>query len=82
LPSEAVFLAQIVVLVATGRLLGELMQRIRQPAIMGQLIGGMLLGPSVLGVLLPDLQHALFPPSPPRRRCWTLSPSLGFCCCW
>src|SRR6266403_1255621 len=29
---------------------------------MGELIAGVLLGPSVLGALLPDLQHAIFPP--------------------
>jgi Kef-type K+ transport system membrane component KefB/nucleotide-binding universal stress UspA family protein len=77
LPSEAVFLAQIVVLVATGRLLGELMQRIRQPAIMGQLIAGMLLGPSVLGVLLPGLHHALFPPEPAQKAMLDALSQLG-----
>ena len=44
-----------------GRLLGEAMLRMRQPAVMGQLIAGLLLGPSVLGALFPDVQHALFP---------------------
>ena len=38
----------------------EAMQRIG-PAVMGQLIAGMVLGPSVLGALWPDLQHAIFP---------------------
>jgi Kef-type K+ transport system membrane component KefB/nucleotide-binding universal stress UspA family protein len=37
------------------------MQRIGQPAIMGQLIAGVLLGPSVLGAIWPDLQQTLFP---------------------
>jgi Kef-type K+ transport system membrane component KefB/nucleotide-binding universal stress UspA family protein len=60
--SEWVFLAQIIVLIACGRLLGEAMLRIGQPAIMGQLIAGILLGPSVLGALWPDIQHAIFPP--------------------
>src|ERR1041385_4922336 len=45
----------------TGRVLGELMLRLRQPAVMGQLIAGLLLGPSFFGLLLPDWQHALFP---------------------
>ncbi|MEJ2625103.1 MAG: cation:proton antiporter [Pseudolabrys sp.] len=44
-----------------GRLLGEVMVRFKQPAVMGQLIAGLVLGPSVLGALLPDFQHALFP---------------------
>ncbi len=60
-PSEALFLLQIILLVVAGRLFGELMVRIGQPSIMGQILGGILLGPSVLGLILPDLQTALFP---------------------
>jgi Kef-type K+ transport system membrane component KefB len=61
--SEVVFLAQLIVLMLTGRLLGEAMQRIGQPSVMGQLLAGILLGPSVLGWLWPDLQHSIFPDS-------------------
>src|SRR5260370_15581668 len=60
---EAIFLSEIIVLLVCGRLLGEAMQRIGQPAVMGQLIAGILLGPSVLGALWPDLQQSLFPHS-------------------
>jgi Kef-type K+ transport system membrane component KefB/nucleotide-binding universal stress UspA family protein len=63
-PSEVVFLAEIIVLLVCGRLLGEAMQRIGQPAVMGQLLAGVLLGPSVFGALSPGLQHALFPGTP------------------
>lgn len=66
-PSEVIFLAQIIALLVCGRLIGELMQRIGQPAVMGQLIAGILLGPSVLGALWPELQHALFPTSPDQK---------------
>ncbi|HLH87139.1 MAG TPA: cation:proton antiporter [Xanthobacteraceae bacterium] len=58
--SEALFLAQLVVLMAAGRLLGEGMQRLGQPAVMGQLLAGVILGPSVFGALWPQGQHALF----------------------
>jgi Kef-type K+ transport system membrane component KefB/nucleotide-binding universal stress UspA family protein len=61
--SEAVFLCQIILLLASGRLLGEAMLRIGQPAVIGQLIAGILLGPSILGELWPQLQHAIFPPN-------------------
>lgn len=61
-PSDSLFIAQIVLLLAVGRGLGEAMQRIGQPAIMGQLLAGILLGPSVLGALAPGWQAALFPP--------------------
>jgi len=52
-PSEALFLAQIVLLLLVGRLMGEAMQRIGQPAVIGQLMAGILLGPSVFGALWP-----------------------------
>jgi Kef-type K+ transport system membrane component KefB/nucleotide-binding universal stress UspA family protein len=66
-PSEAIFIGQLAALMITGRLLGELMLRLRQPAVMGQLIAGLVLGPSLFGFLLPDLQHALFPKNPDQK---------------
>ena len=60
-PSEVVFLFEIIALLVCGRLLGEVMQRVGQPAVMGQLFAGVLLGPSVLGALSPELQQTLFP---------------------
>ena len=60
-PSTIIFVAQIVVLILVGRLLGEVMQRIGQPAVMGQLVGGMLLGPSVFGALLAGGAACLVP---------------------
>jgi Kef-type K+ transport system membrane component KefB/nucleotide-binding universal stress UspA family protein len=62
--SEFLLLAQIATLILVGRLLGEFMQRIGQPAVIGQLLGGVLLGPSFLGLLWPSAQHALFPSNP------------------
>src|SRR5712672_2303076 len=66
-PSEALFLTQIVVLMLSGRLLGEAMLRIGQPAVMGQLLAGVILGPSLLGLIWPDLQHALSPATPAQK---------------
>jgi Kef-type K+ transport system membrane component KefB/nucleotide-binding universal stress UspA family protein len=66
-PSEALFLAQIVVLMLSGRLLGEAMLRIGQPAVMGQLLAGVILGPSLFGLIWPDLQHTLFPSTPAQK---------------
>src|SRR5580658_3719232 len=59
--SEAIFIAELGLLLLVGRLMGEAAQRLGQPAVMGQLIGGLLLGPSVLGLIWPAAQHALFP---------------------
>ena len=66
-PSESLFIAQLVVLLLVGRMLGEAMQRIGQPAVMGQLLAGVLLGPSVLGAIWPEAQQALFPPGREQR---------------
>ena len=66
-PSEIIFLAQLITLMVVGRLLGEVMNRIGQPSVMGMLLGGIVLGPSLLGVLWPELQHALFPKTPEQK---------------
>ncbi|MCW5694438.1 MAG: cation:proton antiporter [Pseudolabrys sp.] len=66
-PSEVIFIAQLAALMLTGRLLGEAMLRIGQPAVMGQLIAGLLLGPSFFGLLAPDWQHLIFPRTPEQK---------------
>ena len=60
-PNIAVFLLAIGTLYGLARLLGELAQRIRQPAVLGELLAGVLLGPTVLGTLAPSLAATLFP---------------------
>jgi Kef-type K+ transport system membrane component KefB/nucleotide-binding universal stress UspA family protein len=57
----ALFAAELILLLLFGRLLGELMNRMGQPALFGQLLAGVLLGPSVFGALLPEVHHAVFP---------------------
>ena len=76
-PSEVVFFIQVVVLLFAGRFLGEVAQRIGQPAVMGQLVAGLLLGPSVLGAVWPDLQQALFPPTPGQKSMINAVSQLG-----
>src|SRR6202011_4299175 len=66
-PSQAALLAQIVVLLLVGRLMGEAMQRIGQPAVMGQLIAGILLGPSIFGAIWPEAQRVVFAASPQQQ---------------
>jgi len=58
---EAILVAEIILLVLIGRLLGELMLRIGQPSIVGQLLAGVLLGPSVFGKLWPQAHDVIFP---------------------
>jgi Kef-type K+ transport system membrane component KefB/nucleotide-binding universal stress UspA family protein len=62
--TTAIFAAELILLLFFGRLLGEGMTRIGQPAIFGQLLAGVLLGPSIFGAVLPDLRHLVFPDTP------------------
>lgn len=57
-----ILLLQLAVLLAAARLLGELLRKVKQPAVIGELAAGVLLGPSVLGLLAPEVQHYIFPP--------------------
>ena len=66
-PSEFLLIAQIALFIAVGRGLGEIMQRIGQPSVIGELLGGLLLGPSVFGLLWPQAQQAIFPANPEQK---------------
>ena len=55
------FWVQLLVLLATARALGALMRRVGQPAVVGELAAGLLVGPSVLGRVAPGVGDWLFP---------------------
>jgi Kef-type K+ transport system membrane component KefB/nucleotide-binding universal stress UspA family protein len=65
--SEGILVAEVLLLLIVGRVLGEVMQRFGQPALMGQLLAGIVLGPSLLGWLWPTGQHFLFPSDPAQK---------------
>jgi Kef-type K+ transport system membrane component KefB len=44
-----------------GRVFAELARKLNQPAVIGEIIAGILLGPTVLGMIRPDLFDALYP---------------------
>lgn len=56
----SLILALVVIFFVT-QIAGRAAKWIRQPAVIGEILGGILLGPSVLGALSPDTQHWLFP---------------------
>lgn len=58
-----VMFLSLAVLLVTARVLAEICRRMRQPAILGELIAGIILGPTVLGTVLPDVSSFLFPRS-------------------
>nr|MDQ3818710.1 cation:proton antiporter [Acidobacteriota bacterium] len=73
----AIFLAEVVLMLFFGRLLGEFMQRIGQPAVMGQLIAGVIIGPSVFGLLMPGAYKAIFPDVAAQRKMIDAISQLG-----
>ncbi|MGD0364074.1 MAG: cation:proton antiporter [Bryobacteraceae bacterium] len=54
---------QIAVILVVARVVGFLFQKINQPQVMGEMVAGILLGPSLLGWLAPGVSAALFPPA-------------------
>lgn len=60
-----IFFLSIAILLAIGLLLGELTRKLRFPVIIGELIGGIILGPTILGWLSPNIQSWLFPVTGP-----------------
>lgn len=59
----AIFTVELILLLLVGRLLGEGMSRLGQPALFGQLLAGVILGPSAFGAAFPELREVVFPDS-------------------
>lgn len=57
------FLLAMIAIIASARGLGYLFQWLHQPPVIGEVIAGILLGPSLLGMLAPSACEYLFPPS-------------------
>ncbi|HTS45119.1 MAG TPA: cation:proton antiporter [Puia sp.] len=62
LPLPALLL-QIIVIVLCTRVFGFLFHRINQPAVVGEIVAGIVLGPSLLGLLFPAISNFVFPAS-------------------
>ncbi|MGW7051071.1 cation:proton antiporter [Streptomyces sp. NPDC054887] len=70
-------LAALALLVAAAHLVGRLFARLRQPPVIGEILGGLLLGPTVLGQLLPQAQSWLFPGTGPAASGLALVYQIG-----
>lgn len=57
----AVLLAQIVTIIFTARVLGWICKKIGQPMVIGEIVAGIILGPSLIGFYFPEFSTALFP---------------------
>ncbi len=59
--SNAFLLLAIGLLLMAAKALGTLARRLRQPAVAGEILAGVILGPTILGRLAPDFQQVVFP---------------------
>ncbi|OXA87391.1 cation:proton antiporter [Flavobacterium hercynium] len=57
----AILLAQIVTIILVARLFGWVFRKIGQPSVIGEMIAGIVLGPSLVGMYFPEFSGALFP---------------------
>jgi Kef-type K+ transport system membrane component KefB len=57
----AILLAQIVTIILVARLFGWVCKKIGQPTVIGEIIAGIVLGPSLIGLYFPEFSSALFP---------------------
>lgn len=57
----SILLLQIIVIIVAARLFGSVFHRLGQPSVMGEMVAGIALGPSVLGLLSPQTTAFLFP---------------------
>lgn len=59
----SLLLAQVILIVLLARIFGAWFVKMGQPAVIGEMVAGIVLGPSVAGVLLPGASHFIFPAS-------------------
>ncbi|UMB71850.1 cation:proton antiporter [Mycobacterium paraterrae] len=67
------FLLELAVILIACRITGLVVQRLGQAPVVGEMIAGVLLGPSLLGRVWPDMQHHLFPPGPANVVLYTMA---------
>ncbi|OBK93970.1 potassium transporter [Mycobacterium asiaticum] len=56
------FFLELAVILVACRVVGLLAQRLGQPQVVGEMLAGVVLGPSLLGRIAPGVQQELFPP--------------------
>ena len=58
-------LIQLAIMLLAGRMLAEAARKLKQPAVVGEILAGILLGPTILGMISPDSFNLLFPEGSP-----------------
>lgn len=57
----AILLAQIITIIIVARFFGWVFRKIGQPSVIGEIIAGIVLGPSLVGMYFPEFSIVLFP---------------------
>lgn len=63
MPAISRLIIQMAVIICVARAVGAVFRRIRQPQVMGEMVAGIVLGPSLFGLLAPHALTVLFPTS-------------------
>ena len=64
-------------LVAAAHGFGQLFARLRQPRVVGEIVGGIVLGPTLLGLVAPGVQERIFPTEGPAATALDAVMQLG-----
>lgn len=57
----SLLLLQIIIILVVSRLFGIIFQKFGQPSVVGEIVAGIFLGPSIMGLAMPDFSAFLFP---------------------
>ena len=71
------FFVAVVALMACAHLMGSLFGRLRMPRVIGEIAGGLLLGPTVLGAVSPSAQAWVFDAFPEEGKLLAMVSSFG-----
>ena len=58
----SILLLQVLLILVLSRIMGMLAAWVHQPKVIGEMLAGIMLGPSLLGLLAPGLARTFFPP--------------------
>jgi Kef-type K+ transport system membrane component KefB len=72
-PVAVHFFLELAVILLACRAMGMVARRFGQPQVVGEMIAGVVLGPSLLGLIAPEVQHCLFPTGPANTVLYTMA---------
>src|ERR1700740_2287551 len=79
---SAAFFLQMFVILAICRVVGMIARRLGQPQVVGEMIAGVIMGPSLFGLLFPSWQQAIFPKESLKTLYVLAQFGVGLCMFW